>query len=553
MENILIFREDICELLKSRNLLTQAQIEKIKQVHRTRGGNLVNIIFSLDMITQDQIIQAVASQIGLPFVKVDPLELDSKVVTEILPGRFCQKHKLVVIARDDNALTIAIGDPFNETPIADIQNMTGMQIKPVLTTIRDVDKIINFFYGMTHSLNAAEQTLAAPKVNTSNLEQLHQLEESQDIEPTARPLIKAVNQILYYAFEQRASDIHIEPKRDETVIRFRIDGVLHTIWKIREKVTGSVGKKLHSAILSRIKMMGSLDISEKRKSQDGRIKISHAGREIEIRISTLPITFGEKVVMRIFDPEIIFKNLSTLGYAEHEFQIFKSFIEKPYGIILVTGPTGSGKTTTLYSSLNYLSNSTNNITTIEDPIEMVHENFNQIAVRPKVGMTFANSIRTILRQDPDIIMIGEIRDVETASNAIQAALTGHLVLSTLHTNDAPSAITRLIDMGVESFLISSTVIGVVAQRLVRKICSYCAVDYQPDPVELKRIGIQIENTADIRLKKGKGCVECRDTGFYGRTGIFEIMEITSELRKLIHDKADTIELRECARREGMVN
>jgi general secretion pathway protein E len=349
---------------------------------------------------------------------------------------------------------------------------------------------------------------------------------------------------LHYAFEQRASDIHIEPKRDVGTCRLRIDGVLHPIY--------SLPKGVYPAIVSLIKSLSRLNIAEKRRPQDGRMKVSYEGKEAELRVSTIPVAFGEKVVLRVLNPDILFQNLEELGFFPMDLINYHSFLKRPHGIILVTGPTGSGKTTTLYSSLRFLSTPELNITTIEDPIEMVHQDFNQIAVQPQVGITFGSILRNILRQDPDIIMVGEIRDLETAENAIQAALTGHLVLSTLHTNDAVSSITRLVDLGVEPFLINATLIGVIAQRLVRRICPSCIESVPLAKDELATLGLNVgHDDGEIELKKGKGCVQCRKTGYKGRVGLFEVFNITDRARKLIGRDTPLDALAKLAREEGM--
>jgi len=349
--------------------------------------------------------------------------------------------------------------------------------------------------------------------------------------------------MLQHAFDTRASDIHIEPKRENSLIRFRIDGVLHDIQQ--------VPKIVHAAIVSRIKTMSRLDIAEKRRPQDGRVKTSRGGREVELRVSTLPVAFGEKVVMRIFDPEVLVQDLSGLGFYPEELELFNDFITRPHGIILVTGPTGSGKTTTLYSALKAISNREQNITTIEDPIEMVYDEFNQTAVQSKVGIGFAEALRHILRQDPDIIMIGEIRDAETAQYATQAALTGHLVFSTLHTNDAASSISRLVDLGVERFLISSTLVGAMAQRLLRKICPHCGAERYLSAEEASTLRLSVPEGKRVKVREGKGCFECRTTGYLGRSGIFEILPIDDAIKHLIVEGSDAPEIKREAVKNGM--
>ncbi|MBW2251917.1 MAG: type II/IV secretion system protein, partial [Deltaproteobacteria bacterium] len=349
--------------------------------------------------------------------------------------------------------------------------------------------------------------------------------------------------ILIYAFEQKASDIHIEPKRETVMVRMRIDGVLHTVYQLPRKV--------HNAIVSRIKTLSRLNMAEKRRPQDGRIKTDKGGVEVEIRISTVPVAFGEKVVMRVMDPEVLFQDLDGLGFMPTDMERYNRFVSMPHGIVLVCGPTGSGKSTTLYSTLRKLSTSEKNVVTVEDPIEMVHEDFNQIAVQPAIDITFANILRNILRQDPDIIMIGELRDLETARNAVQAALTGHLVLSTLHTNDAPTSITRLLDLGVPAYLIQATLVGILSQRLVRKICNYCKEPYEIDVLELARMGIEVGKKGKVKLSRGAGCIRCRNTGYRGRIGVFEVLPYSESLKKMTTADTDIEKIKAQAREEGM--
>jgi general secretion pathway protein E len=355
--------------------------------------------------------------------------------------------------------------------------------------------------------------------------------------------VKALDHILAYAFEQRASDIHFEPKRNLTLVRLRIDGVLHDVHLIPRIV--------YEAVVSRVKLLSGCNLAEKRRPQDGRIKREQGGREIELRVSTMPTAFGEKAVLRIFDPDILLKGIDQLGFSAHDLPKFYDFIARPTGIILVTGPTGSGKKTTFYSTLKHLSKPEVNIVTIEDPIEMVFEDFNQVAVRPLIDVTFASTLRTVLRQDPDIIMVGEIRDTETAEHAVQAALTGHLVLSTLHTNDASSSITRLLDLGVPHFLITSTLIGIIAQRLVRENCKHCIEEYAPTVEEASALKIPMDKLVPYKFKRGKGCLHCRETGYTGRTGIYEVLPMTEKIRRLVSTQASSLDLFKTAREEGL--
>jgi general secretion pathway protein E len=369
------------------------------------------------------------------------------------------------------------------------------------------------------------------------------LRSADELPSNDQHIVNAVDHLFIYAFDQKASDIHIEPKREQTLVRMRIDGVLHTVYKLP--------KSVHSAIASRIKNLSRMDMAEKRRPQDGRIKTDKGDKEVEIRVSTVPVAFGEKVVMRIMDPDILFQDLDKLGFDQLDLERYQKLIEMPHGILLVCGPTGSGKSTTLYSTLNRIYKPTINITTVEEPIEMVHENFNQIAVQQKIDITFGSILRNILRQDPDVIMIGEMRDFETAENAIQAALTGHLVLSTLHTNDAPTSIMRLLDLGVPHFLLQATLVGILAQRLVRKICSYCKTPEEVDTDQLRSMGLDVNRTGSLELYHGKGCEKCRGTGYRGRTCIVELMPFSEAIRKLTVDPADVDTIRTKAREEGM--
>ncbi|MCL5022474.1 MAG: GspE/PulE family protein, partial [Nitrospirae bacterium] len=489
------------------------------------------------ILTAEVMMEAIARHLNLPFVKIDPLKLDSDVVTRIISKPYAVRHQLVPTALSNGTLTVATSNPLDREGMDGIERITGYAVKPVVTTNAEIIKIITEFYGFKSSIAAAHKDLDT-KTDLGNLEQYVKLKSVTDLEATDQHIINAVEYLLHYAYAQRASDIHIEPKREFSLIRFRIDGILHDIHRIP--------KPVHPAITSRIKTLARLDIAEKRRPQDGRIKTEHEGKEVELRISTLPVAFGEKVVMRIFDPAVLMQDIENLGFFQREQELFRSFISSPHGLLLVTGPTGSGKTTTLYSALKILATSDVNITTIEDPIEMVHERFNQTAVHPQIGITFASSLRTILRQDPDIIMVGEIRDLETAENAIQSALTGHLVLSTLHTNDAPSAIIRLLDLGVEPFLINAVLLGVIAQRLVRKVCPHCLERYQLSSDECYVLGVNYEKVKQYRISLGRGCPECRGTGYFGRSGIFEVMEMTEKIRAAVEAKATPLQMRKLA-------
>jgi general secretion pathway protein E len=496
------------------------------------------------MANEVQIAQAVAAHAGLPYVKINPLDLDLDVVTKGIAGPFARKHGLVAISKTEDTITVAVYDPFAPFPEEDIKRVTGLDVKRVVATRSDVEAINKGFYDLKASLQSAEKQLTASRLSAVDLSNQEFLSgEAKELDPAAAPVVKALDHILSYAFEQRASDIHFEPKRELTLVRLRIDGILHDVHLIPRIV--------YQAVVSRIKLLSGLNLAEKRRPQDGRIKREHGKREVELRVSTMPTAFGEKAVLRIFDPDILLKGIDELGLATRDLPKFYDFISRPTGIILVTGPTGSGKTTTLYSALKYLSKPEVNIVTIEDPIEMVFEDFNQVAVRPQIDVTFASTLRTVLRQDPDIIMVGEIRDTETAENAVQAALTGHLVLSTLHTNDAPSSLTRLLDLGVPHFLITSTIIGIMAQRLVRQICGHCTEEYAPSAEEAVLLHMPLEKLEAYRFKRGRGCLHCRQTGYSGRVGIFEILPLTEKIRSLVTAGAGAPEIFKVGREEGM--
>jgi general secretion pathway protein E len=548
------------EILQKESSLRK-RLEKLQQKQRREeaAGGIYNPLTIIDLLTpmnihraddafkgidEDVIFHALAREWGLPFKKLDPLKLDLNIVTTTLPKTFAMKHLVLPIHIDGGGLTVATANPFNAEIMEDIARASQMRVQAVVTPKSDIVKIINEFFGFKRSIAAAEDQFTGPGIDLGNLEQYVRVRSSDEFPSNDKHIINAVDYLFGYAFDQRASDIHIEPKRENTLIRMRIDGVLHSVYHLP--------KAVHSAIVSRIKNMSRLDISEKRRPQDGRIKIERDDKAVEIRVSVVPVAFGEKMVMRLMDPDILFQDLEQLGFSPKDLIRYNRFIDRPHGIILVCGPTGSGKSTTLYSTLRYLASPEVNVTTVEDPIEMIHESFNQIAVQPAVGISFDSILRNILRQDPDIIMLGEMRDLETAKNAVQAALTGHLVLSTLHTNDAPSAITRLIDLGIAPFLIQASLVGIVAQRLVKTICEGCKEMYSLTPDELSAMGIHLHQEKAVHLYRGKGCQKCRGTGYYGRTAVFEVLPFSEEIKRLTTASADVSAMQVRAKAEGMV-
>ncbi|XCN74821.1 MAG: GspE/PulE family protein [Candidatus Electrothrix aestuarii] len=571
----LLKSDKLLDLLISQRLLTVKQKQFVlrhkerqtQQLIKLQGGHkeagrgypdMVDILASLKLeipgnkqriLSEELIMRAVGRKLGIPFKKLDPLELDIEIVTKTIPRSFAINHLILPFEVRNGVLQVVTYDPDNKAPLQDIEQVNQTELKPYLSTRSDIKKILSEFFGFQRSITAAESQFSSgggsSTVDIGNLEQYVKLSSAQELSSTDQHIKAAVNHLFNYALEQRASDIHVEPKRESCLIRYRIDGVLHTIYKLP--------KAVHSAITSRIKALARLDIAEKRRPQDGRIKIGQKdGKEAELRVSTIPVSFGEKTVMRILDTNVIFQDLDELGFSQRDKAVYNSFITAPHGIVLVTGPTGSGKSTTLYSTLKKIASPEINIITVEDPVEMVHEDFNQISVQPLIDVTFSTILRNILRQDPDVIMIGEIRDYDTAIHAVQAALTGHLVFSTLHTNDAVSTIVRLQDLGLEPFLIGSTMLGALAQRLVRKICPHCIESYQADTEELQKMGFPVQSGhGTIELKRGKGCKECRKTGYAGRMGVFEVFPLTDKIKKMVADKATDAELRQVAIREGM--
>jgi len=495
-------------------------------------------------VDEDRVMQVVAAAAGVPWKKIDALELDAALITATTTRPFARRHVCLPLWRSGQTLTVALDNPFDLALRQTLRDVTGYVIEVAVSSKSDILNSITQVYGFQKAVAQADRELTRG-TDLGNLEQLVRLSDVDEIEVNDRHVVNAVDYIFHYAFDQRASDIHFEPKREQCRIRMRIDGVLHDVYTLPRAV--------HGAVVSRVKMLARMDIAERRRPQDGRIKTEREGREVELRVSTLPVAFGEKVVMRIFDPQVLLQDVGALGFSEEELGLWERFIAEPNGIILVTGPTGSGKTTTLYSTLHALASPEVNITTVEDPIEMVFDSFNQTLVQSKIGLSFEQALRTILRQDPDIIMVGEIRDTATAQMAVQAAMTGHLVFSTLHTNDAPGAITRLQDLGIEPYKIASTLVGVLAQRLLRRICDNCRAETVLTSEQIESLDIRLPPGSSIRLpvQFGEGCVKCRNTGLYGRSGIFEVMTVTPSLRRMIKQNATSEELSRVARADGM--
>lgn len=492
-------------------------------------------------LNEEAILRAVARREGLEFRKVDPFDLDLEVTTKTISESFARKNTLVPIMIRDGELELAVFNPFRPELWLDMERVSDLPYRVFLSTRQEIERLIDDYYQFRTAIQAAEVEFMSGS-EMGNLEARVKVEEKSD--PTSQKhIIKAVDYLLRSALRERASDIHIEPKRDHSLVRFRIDGILHDLHRLPMTV--------HLAMINRLKGVSRLDISEKRRPQDGRVQLVLGGQPTDVRISTIPVAFGEKMVLRLLSSDTTLKNPEELGMLPAQFATYKKFLRSTYGLILVTGPTGSGKSTSLYSTLKTLANPQVNVVTLEDPIEMVVDEFNQIGVQTKIGVTFGQMLRHILRQDPDIIMVGEMRDLETAEQAVQAALTGHIVFSTLHTNDASSALVRLLDLGLDAYLINASVIGCIAQRLVRNICPSCRVQYTPDYAQIQALGLERYIAPGQKLWRGAGCESCRQTGFYGRTGIFEVLMYDTEVKDAVRRNVELSELRALVRKKGV--
>ena len=496
------------------------------------------------LLDEERLTRWMSEKSGQPYYHIDPLKIDVSKTTEVMSFAFAKRHQILCVQVSKDEILIASSQPWICAWEVDLKHTARRDIRRVVVKPSELSRSTVEFYSLAKSVSDASDMDYGNNIGIGNFEQLLKLSELKDPEANDQHVVNIVDWMLQYAFAQRASDIHIEPRRETGKVRFRIDGVLHAVYELPARVM--------IAVTSRLKILGRMNIAEKRKPQDGRIKTQKPdGNEVEIRMSTLPTAFGEKLVMRIFDPEILVKTFPELGLINDDLKRWTQLINEPNGILLVTGPTGSGKTTTLYSSLKQIATPEVNVTTIEDPIEMVEESFNQMQVNRAIDLDFATGVRTLMRQDPDIIMIGEIRDQETAEMAVQAAMTGHLVLSTLHTNDAPSTISRLLDLGVPSYLLRSALLGVMAQRLVRRLCVHCKEEAPISEEAWKALTTPWKVATPTHGYKPVGCLECRNTGYRGREGIYEIMLFTDTIKALISDKTDLVQVRQQSMRDGM--
>jgi len=534
----------LSDILYNKGLIANEQLDRILKIQKDNGNkDLQKIIIDLDILKKDEMMLALADEIGEKYVNLNDITIDPTIVV-LIPEEMARRHQLIAIDKNEKKLTVAMANPLDVFAHDELKIRLGYDIESVLSYGADIDKALDEVFGVTDEWDQVIGKIETMQVTVLKEEEKEAADISAITESEEAPVIALVNLIILRAVKESASDIHIEPFGEDTLkVRYRIDGILHDVM--------SLPRNLQLAVISRIKIMSELDIAERRLPQDGRIQVNVGGRKINIRVSILPAVTGESAVLRILDPSSILLDLDSLGFSPDILPDFLSLIKKPNGIILVTGPTGSGKSTTLYTTLNLLNSTEKKIMTIEDPVEYRLKGISQVQAKPKIGLTFAAGLRSFLRQDPDIMLVGEIRDKETAEIAVQAALTGHIVLSTLHTNDAPSSVIRLIDMGIEPFLISSSVIGIIAQRLVRKICPKCKKEIKIT-TDMKKILDEYEiSSNEITLYKGEGCPYCKDTGYKGRVAIFELMVITENIRDLISRNATTGKLREAAIKEGM--
>ncbi len=580
------------DLLLKQKLITQEQLEAALKLQREEGGKIGEALVRVGAVSEGDITETLSQQFGVPSIDLAHFEIDPAVI-KVVPGEVARKYGVLPVNKTGATLTIAMGDPTNVFAMDDIKFMTGYNVEPVVASEIALRKAIDRHYGTPRSVVLKERTKqAAPAFNADssledvmassaltmddmasvglgeiNMDEITGMdagadvdvvrgEEGQEIDLSdlaksseSAPIIKVSNLILIEALKAGASDIHVEPYEKEFRVRFRIDGILHNIM--------ALPMRTRDPLISRLKIMAKLDISEKRLPQDGRIKIrlrvEERSRDLDLRVSSVPTHFGEKVVMRLLDKSKLQLDMTQLGFDQEPLRRFKDAIDRPYGIVLVTGPTGSGKTNTLYSAIAALNDPTVNIMTAEDPIEFNLAGINQVQMKEQIGLTFASALRSFLRQDPDIILVGEVRDFETAEIAVKAALTGHLVLSTLHTNDAPSTINRLMNMGIEPFLVATSVNCICAQRLVRRICSQCPEEVETPPQMLIQVGFAPDEVKSLKIKRGRGCERCNNTGYKGRVGLFEVLLFTDEIRDMILSGASSIELKRKAIEEGMVS
>lgn len=529
-DTMVAVKKRLGDLLVESAIISEEQLQEALRQQVKSKQKLGDLLISQGYITEQQLIEVLEFQLGIPHVSLFKYHIDP-AITQIIPESMARRYQVIPFFKDGDRLMVAMADPLDYFAIEELRMSTGYRIEAAISSKDELQRALARYYGLQDSMTKMMVDLSAP-------EEIGELEITDE----DAPVVRLVNQMIQQAVQLRASDIHVDPGENGVSIRYRIDGVLRN--------ERTIPKQMQGYIIARIKIMSQLNIAERRLPQDGRMKFQADFKIVDIRVSSLPTVHGEKIVLRLLDLSTGLKTISHLGFNDHNIELFKEMIERPYGILLITGPTGSGKSTTLYSALNHLNNEERNIITVEDPVEYQLEGINQVQINPNIGMTFATGLRSILRQDPNIVMVGEIRDSETAEIAIRASLTGHLVLSTLHTNDSVSSITRFRDMGVESYLIASSLIGVIAQRLVRRVCNDCKTPIAPTEQEvvfLKSRGLHPEV-----LHRGKGCGSCNMTGYRGRVAIHEVLFVNSEIRELINLSGTLDELREAAAKQGMI-
>ncbi len=530
------------QLLLWNKIITQEQLEEALEEQKRTNKKLGTILIEKGFVSEDVLNEFLSKQYGIKSVNLSEIEIPKEAIEKV-PAQIAKKYTLIPIGIKNNKIEVAISDPTNIFALDEVRFVTGMNVVPYLSNEAAIIRAIDKYYGTSKELDTIVNSLSELASNVSVLSEEEESLEDLEEKSSEEPIIKLANSILSKAVQSGASDIHLEPYENDFRIRYRVDGKLTEFMKL--------SKTIAPPLTSRFKIMAKLNIAEKRLPQDGRIRIRTGGKDIDLRVSTLPTIYGEKTVMRILDRSSIKVELEALGFEPEDLQRYKKAISSPYGMILVTGPTGSGKTTTLYASLNRINKEDVNILTVEDPVEYNIEGINQVQVKEDIGLTFAEALRSFLRQDPDIIMVGEIRDTETAEIAIRSALTGHLVFSTVHTNDAPSTIMRLVDMGIERYLIASSLVLVLAQRLVRKVCPFCKQEIKVPPNALEEIGFSKQEARTVRIFKGKGCDRCNNTGYKGRIALYEVMPISDKIRELILNEAPVSEIRKQAIAEGM--
>jgi len=526
------------EILVSEGYVSQEDLGIALTEQSERGQSLGRVLVDLGMLSEVQLVSALAAQVGMDFIELSDYPVD-RVAVALLPAALCRRHTVLAVGFEDGALRLAMADPGNVVAVDDVRNMTGIQVRPVVATRDDLTQAIDRYCRSDNEMEDLQSSFDETEAEKEDLSKVG------DIVDDDAPIVRFVNLLITQAIQDRASDIHIEPTETDVLVRYRIDGVLKEVQRSPKQIQGG--------IISRVKILSDIDIAERRRPQDGRMSVTYNGRKIDLRVATLPTVWGEKVVMRILDNTTARLDLEDLGFLERNKAVYEESYTKPYGMMLVTGPTGSGKSTTLYATLNAIARPEINVITVEDPVEYRLAGINQVQVNPKAGVTFAGALRSILRCDPDVVLVGEIRDHETAQIAIEAALTGHLVLSTLHTNDAPSAITRLIEMGIEPFLVGSAIDCVVAQRLARRLCEKCKEPYVPSEVEMVAAGFPWVPGEELPLLyRPGGCTACSNTGYHGRLALHEVMAVDEDIERHAVAHSSSSDIAETARAHGMI-